>query len=78
MGVPWLYLVRLSCCVLAGSLDVHGFCMVFHPCIDDPLRLGYLIRLGCHLGECYWLTLFSSLHGMALGRLSASLWLDVG
>ena len=62
---------------LAGSLDVHGYCMVSRPCIDEPLRLEYLSRLGCHLVECYWLLSFSSLHGMALGRLSASLWLGV-
>jgi hypothetical protein len=73
--------LAVSCAVvrgcLAGSLDVHGFCMVSRPCIDEPLRLGYLSPLGCHLVECYWLLSFSSLHGMALGRLSASLWLGV-
>jgi hypothetical protein len=65
--------LAVSCAVvrwcLAGSLDVHGFCMVSRPCIDEPLRLGYLSRLGCHLVECYWLLSFSSLHGMAGCRL---------
>jgi hypothetical protein len=59
--------LAVSCAVvrgcLAGSLDVHGFCMVSRPCIDEPLRLGYLSPLGCHLVECYWLLSFSSLHG---------------
>ena len=60
---------------LAGNFDVHDYCMVSRPYFDDPLRPGYFHYSGWHLVECYWL--LSSLHGMALGRLSASLWLGV-
>jgi hypothetical protein len=40
-GYPLAASCEVFMLCLDGSLDVHGFCMVSRPCIDDPLRLGF-------------------------------------
>jgi hypothetical protein len=40
-GCPLAASCEVFMLCLDGSLDMHGFCMVSRPCIDDPLRLGF-------------------------------------
>ncbi|KAL9375113.1 hypothetical protein Peur_031992 [Populus x canadensis] len=48
---------------LAGSFDVHGYCMVSRPCIDDPLRLGYLSRFWLAPGRVLLASVFPAWNG---------------
>ncbi|KAB5516275.1 hypothetical protein DKX38_026923 [Salix brachista] len=49
IGCPLAVSCEFVLLCLAGCFGVHGFCMVPHPCIDEPLLLGYLFCLPRHL-----------------------------